>query len=160
LRAAGEDLGYPQFSQLLRRRATPANIAAQQAELFRRMVFNILMDNTDDHEKNHAVLVADDGAYTLAPAFDVVPSAQGLGYQAMQVGSGGAESSLENAMSQCTAFGMGNGAGRKIVRDVARGVDSWKKHFRKAGVSPRDVEVLAQYIDGPRLAAQRKAALS
>ena len=30
---------------------------AQQRELFRRMVFNILIDNTDDHEKNHALLL-------------------------------------------------------------------------------------------------------
>lgn len=51
LRAAGEAPGYPQLAQLLRRVAPAEEIRSQQAQLFRRMVFNILIDNTDDHEK-------------------------------------------------------------------------------------------------------------
>lgn len=58
------------------------------------MVFNILIDNTDDHEKNHAFLRQADGSYVLAPAFDVLPTAQGLGYQLMRVGAMGNESSV------------------------------------------------------------------
>ncbi|WP_309680621.1 HipA domain-containing protein, partial [Polaromonas sp.] len=100
LRAAGEDYGYPQLAQLLRRVAPAELIRSQQAQLFRRMVFNILMDNTDDHEKNHALLRQADGHYRLSPAFDVVPSAQGLGYQAMGVGDQATESTLVNALSQ------------------------------------------------------------
>jgi len=45
-------------------------------ELFRRMVFNILLDNTDDHERNHVLLVNDAQTYELSPAFDVLPSAR------------------------------------------------------------------------------------
>lgn len=56
-------------------------------ELFRRMVFNILIDNTDDHEKNHALLMTATGEYELSPAFDVLPSGQALGYQQMRVGA-------------------------------------------------------------------------
>ena len=66
--AAGEDLGYPQLAQLLRRVAPAQEIRSQQAQLFRRMVFNILMDNTDDHEKNHALLRQADGDYRLSQA--------------------------------------------------------------------------------------------
>lgn len=44
----------------------------QMKELFRRMVFNILVDNTDDHEKNHVVLMNAKGEYELSPAFDVL----------------------------------------------------------------------------------------
>lgn len=54
LRAAGEPMGYPELSQLLRRYAQPSLIKQQQAQLFKRMVFNILIDNTDDHEKSCA----------------------------------------------------------------------------------------------------------
>ena len=46
------------------------------------MVFNILMDNTDDHERNHCLRLSLDGYYELAPAFDVVPTLQNMGYQA------------------------------------------------------------------------------
>jgi serine/threonine-protein kinase HipA len=156
LRAVGEDLGYPQFAQLLRRHAPAAAIAQQQQELFRRMVFNILMDNADDHEKNHALLRSDDGSSHLAPAFDVVPSAQGLGYQAIGVGARGVESSLDNALSQCAAFGLKKNAAQQAIHEVARGVDGWKAHFKARGVTAADVEVLAQFVDGERLGSQRR----
>lgn len=119
LRAVGEELGYPQFAQLLRRLAPAAQIARQQEQLFRRMVFNILVDNTDDHEKNHALLRQPDGTWLLAPAFDVVPAAQGLGYQALVVGDAGAESTLENALSQARSFGLRLPAAKAIVEEVA-----------------------------------------
>lgn len=156
LRAAGEELGYPQLSQLLRRIAPAAEIAQQQQQLFRRMVFNILIDNTDDHEKNHAMLRQEDGSYRLAPAFDVVPSAQGLGYQAILVGDAGVDSTLDNALSQPRAFGMNGAAARTIASEIAGHVERWKEHFRDAGVSDRDIDMLVQYIDGDRLGAQRR----
>src|SRR3546814_5319985 len=56
------DLEYPNLAQLLRRAGVTAGSANQRdmRELFRRMVFNILIDNTDDHEKNHALMVVED----------------------------------------------------------------------------------------------------
>jgi serine/threonine-protein kinase HipA len=155
LAAAGEELGYPQLAQLLRRVAPAHAIAHEQEQLFRRMVFNILIDNTDDHEKNHALLRQADASYLLSPAFDVVPSAQGLGHQAMIVGDEGTTSSLVNALSQARQFGLREGAARAIVRQICGEVAGWKEHFRSLGVSDRDIDITAQYIDGPRLGAQR-----
>jgi serine/threonine protein kinase HipA of HipAB toxin-antitoxin module len=68
-------------------------------ELFRRMMFNILIDNTDDHEKNHAVRVVAptrQGRYRLAPAYDVLPTNSGQGYQEFIVGSEGRDSTRES----------------------------------------------------------------
>lgn len=155
LRAVGEEYGYPQLSQELRRLAPPQQIAQQQEQLFRRMVFNILVDNTDDHEKNHSLLRQADGNWLLAPAYDVLPSASGLGYQAMAVGTQGNESSLDNARSQVAAFGLKAPAANAIIQAIAGEVDAWREHFQNMGVSARDIEVLAQYIDG-RLGAQRR----
>lgn len=158
LRACGEALGYPELAQLLRRLGRPDAIKAQQEELFRRMVFNLLMDNTDDHEKNHALLRGDDGFYVLSEAFDMVPSAQGLRYQQMRVGKHGAESTLENAMSEAAAFGLIGARPREIIREVCREVDHWKDRFVELGVRSGDIDALAQYIDGDFLLAQRKEA--
>ncbi len=155
LRAAGEEMDYPQLAQLLRRVAPADAIRHQQAQLFRRMVFNILIDNTDDHEKNHALLRQADGHYLLSPAFDVVPSAQGLGYQAMGVGEQAAESTLGNALSQARQFGLKADAATAIVREIAARVSVWKKHFQAQGVAGQDIALLAQYIDGDRLRRQR-----
>jgi serine/threonine-protein kinase HipA len=159
LRAAAEPMGYPELAQLLRRRGALAGgrNVQQMHELFRRMLFNILMDNTDDHEKNHVLLVNDAAAYELSPAFDVLPSGQALGFQQMRVGADGPESTLENALSMCAQFALKPAQAREEARRVARVVASWQAHFTQAGVTPGDIDLLAEQIDRPFLREQRAA---
>lgn len=159
LKAAGEQIGYPELAQLLRRRGIPANGTnmAQMRELFRRMVFNILIDNTDDHEKNHALLMDDAQQFSLSPAFDVLPSEQALGYQQMRVGTDEADSTLENAMSMCASFMLSKAEAREEISTVAKVVANWKKHFATIGVSERDIDLLAEQVDRPFLTDQRTA---
>ncbi|MEI6025817.1 MAG: HipA domain-containing protein [Betaproteobacteria bacterium] len=159
LKAAGERLGYPELAQLLRRRGVAeASVGrAQMAELFRRMVFNILIDNTDDHEKNHALLMTDRGEYELSPAFDVLPTGHALGYQQMRVGADMADSTLANALSEHGQFGLKRDEAESQVRRVAAVVSGWKAHFAAAGVRAADVASLAQQVDRPFLADQRRA---
>lgn len=159
LRSAGEGLGYPELAQLLRRRgrAEGGSSRAQMRELFRRMVFNILMDNTDDHEKNHALLAEAGGALSLSPAFDVLPSAQSLGYQQMRVGAQAADATLDNAMSECRQFGLTPDQARAELRQVCPVVHRWRAHFQQAGVSPADLAALSAAIDRPFLRLQRQA---
>lgn len=159
LKAAGETLGYPELAQLLRRRGTVegGRNTLQMRELFRRMVFNILMDNTDDHEKNHALLVTDEATYELSPAYDVLPSAQGLGYQQLRVGVDAGDSTLDNALSMSVQFGLKPAAARAELRSVAAVVAAWREHFESAGVTANDIELLGEHIDRPFLREQREA---
>ena len=157
LRAAGEPAGYPELAQLLRRLAHPEQVRAQQHELFRRMVFNILIDNTDDHDKNHALLRGDDGYWSLSPAFDVLPAAQGLGYQQLRVGRLGHESNVDNALSEARAFGLTTDQARQTAITIAAEVAQWADVFEHHQVSPADRDVLAQVLDGAHLQAQRRA---
>src|SRR5262249_10514764 len=108
------------------------------------------------HEKNHVLLVDDAQTYRLAPAFDVLPSGQALGYQQMRVGVDQADSTLANAQSMCTSFGLNAGAAAREIRAVIAAVNGWKQHFRACGVRPRDIETLAEQIDRPFLADQRR----
>jgi serine/threonine-protein kinase HipA len=158
LRAEASPLGYPELAQLLRRRAPVQGGMAQRQmqELYRRMVFNILMDNTDDHEKNHALLMDDAQHLLLAPAFDVLPTAQGLGYQQMRVGKDGADSTLENAFSEAALFGLSASEARKQAAQVAKVCSSWKEHFARSGVSAADLEYLARFVDRDFLKDQRE----
>lgn len=157
LRAAGERFGYPELAQLLRRRGvTDGDVyIGHMRELFRRMVFNILIDNTDDHEKNHAVLMTDAQQYELSPAYDVLPSGQALGYQQMRVGQQEADSSLENALSMAQMFALRKDDAVREVRAVARVVEGWKDHFKACGVTAGDIDLYAEQIDRPFLKEQR-----
>ncbi|WP_301101353.1 type II toxin-antitoxin system HipA family toxin [Propionivibrio sp.] len=160
--ASGEEpeMGYPELARILRRVGiTKDDINQRDArELFRRMVFNILVDNTDDHEKNHALLVVNplsNGRLKLAPAYDVLPTNSGQGYQEFICGALGRDSTLENAMSQCDAFGLLPAEAVAEVVAVIDVVNTWQEHFAQAGVTERDIESLAERIDGAELLAQR-----
>ncbi|WP_431289173.1 type II toxin-antitoxin system HipA family toxin [Roseateles chitinivorans] len=159
LKAMKAELGYPELAQLLRRRggAVDGRAMEQMRELFRRMVFNILIDNTDDHEKNHVLLNTQGGELRLSPAFDVLPSGQALGYQQLRVGAEGHDATIDNAMSEARLFGLKDQDASAEVACVARVVAGWKEHFHRTGVASRDIEMLAQQIDRPHLASQRAA---
>jgi len=157
---AEPEMGYPELARILRRVGMTQDDMNQRdaRELFRRMVFNILVDNTDDHEKNHSLLVVnpfDNGRLKLAPAYDVLPTNSGQGYQEFICGGQGRDSTLDNAMSQCDAFGLLPSAGAAEVAAVIHIVNSWQAHFEQAGVTARDIESLAERIDGEALLNQR-----
>ncbi len=157
LRAASLPESYGALASILLRLGHPNRQAAMREELFQRMVFNILMDNTDDHERNHSIsLNLSDGYYDLTPAYDVVPSLQNLGYQALTVGSSGAESSLENALTDINEFGIKKPRAMALVQQVAATVEQWAGHFRQCGVCDADMEQLAASIDRDALRQQRQ----
>lgn len=154
------EMGYPELARILRRvGVTKDDINQRDArELFRRMIFNILVDNTDDHEKNHALLVINPleyGRLKLAPAYDVLPTNSGQGYQEFICGAQGRDSTLENAMSQCEAFGLLPAEAAAEVAAVIAVLNTWQAHFAQAGVTERDIKSLAERIDGEALLAQR-----
>lgn len=162
--ASGQDpeMGYPQLARILRRAGVSENDANSYdaRELFKRMVFNILIDNTDDHEKNHSLLVVKPGGFAqfrLAPAYDVLPSNSGQGFQEFICGDDLNDSTLANAMTQTEAFGLTQAQAAVLVVEVIAVVNTWRGHFRALGVSEIDIESLAQRIDSEELKSQRES---
>jgi len=158
LRAAAERFGYPELAQLLRRRGVVEQDQYERDmhELFRRMVFNILIDNTDDHEKNHALIATDAQQYRLSPAYDVLPSGQALGFQQMRVGEEEADSTLANALSMAALFSLKKDAAVAQVREVVAVVNDWQNHYAACGVTRGDIDLYAEQIDRPFLLEQRE----
>lgn len=159
LNAAGVELSYPNLALLLRRRGDIDVNRAKMHELFRRLVFNILIDNTDDHEKNHVLLVTQNQHYVLAPAFDVLPMGQSLGYQAMTIGARGAESSLDNALTAAAQYWLTPKAAWAEASRVVRVVNGWRSHFAGLGLDAGVLDELGEHIDRPYLLEQRQAAI-
>lgn len=130
---------YPAFAEVLRRFGEEG--AADAAQVYRRMIFNILIGNTDDHAKNHACFW--DGRWlTLTPAYDLVPTLRvgEEGNQAMEVGKLGRSSSLVNALSMAGRFGVSKAAAVAIVDEVEAVVQAnWEKFFARCGVPDRDI---------------------
>lgn len=139
---------YPAIASSIRQ-VSPrgTDTAALQKEVFRRMAFNVLIENGDDHEGNHAFVHAD-GGWNLAPAYDIAPQTHNA-RDGLQIGDRGLEESLENALSQSSLFGLSRDEAIDEWFQVAGVVDGWKAHFEAAGVTSRDIDEVARFIDDP-----------
>ena len=93
------------------------------------------------------------------PAFDVVPGAHGLGYQAMLVGDR-VPNPRWSARCRRRASSGSRWTRRALTSEVAAKVAGWKEAFSAQGLAANDINLLAQYIDGDRLRGQREAFLA
>lgn len=116
------------------------------SELFRRMLFNILCRNTDDHPRNHGFLWGEKGI-ALSPAYDIVPTPTRPGvstefFLSMSIGENGREASLANAMTLHARFGLTREAAVRIINEVKACTGNWEPHFSRCGVSATDMEAV------------------
>jgi len=121
----------------------PSENAKMKLELFRRMVFNILVSNTDDHLRNHGFVFAD-GHYRLSKAYDIVPTPMVATerFQHLNVGTQGRLSTLDNALSQSGLFGLAQEDALAVVRKMVEITSTWREFFINHGVSAKDVALL------------------
>lgn len=139
------EYGYPLLAEAMRAGCAAHSLRDDLAQLYRRMLFNILIDNTDDHEKNHGFLLGPQG-WRLAPAFDLSSQLHALGYQGMTVGAQGRASSMENALSECARFGLGVGEARAIIDEIEDALRGWEALYRECGVDEESIKRIAAVI--------------
>ncbi|MCK9389532.1 MAG: HipA domain-containing protein [Sulfuritalea sp.] len=102
-------------------------------ELFRRLVFNVLIDNTDDHVKNHGVLHSGRNLYELSPAFDMVPQLSNLGYMGMAIAAGSETPHLDAVLGVAGHFGLSRAAATTTIKRIREVVAGWKTVFVAEG---------------------------
>lgn len=135
---------YSQIAGVLRRHG--ATHLRDREELFRRMVFNVLCGNRDDHLKNHALLYEDDG-WRLSPAFDVVPQTEIVEpVQAIEVGTFGGIPTVENCRSRCGEFGLSEDAARAVIGEMVERMRHWQGDFRALRVPEATIGRLRRVV--------------
>ena len=135
---------YVLLAEELRRMS--ADPKGDAAELFRRMSFNALISNTDDHPRNHAA-IARDRDWKLSPAYDLTPSTP-ISLErrdlAMSCGDQGRYANPDNLLSQCARFHLERDEAEAIIaameKQIAR---SWYETARRAGVPEKDCEAIS-----------------
>jgi len=151
-----DNWSYLLLAEELRRICADPKAAAQ--ELFKRMVFNALISNNDDHPRNHAV-IAPGADWQLSPAYDLTPMPQvSLERRdlALTVGDFGRRASAQNLLSQCTRFLITPGEASKVIDDMEACVRTrWHAVARRAGVTEADCQKIARAFvyEGFRLPA-------
>ena len=132
----------------------------QMAELYRRILFTILVSNNDDHLKNHGLLHAGSGKWVLSPAFDINP--QPHRHRQLETGiseMSGNVASIEAAVEAGPLFGLSRD---KAVGELAHMVSiidkRWRAHFRAAGMTSEEVHLYESAFDHEETRVGRRIA--
>lgn len=117
-------------------------------ELFSRIVFNVLVGNTDDHPRNHAAFVNADDSLTLTPAYDICPQPRPVpqASQAMAIGRGEERTSqLSTCVDACEVYLL-DGADARAIIDAQ--VDVIRTQWSEAADAARLTELDRRLLYG------------
>jgi len=121
-------------------------------ELFRRMCFNALISNTDDHPRNHAVIAMEQD-WKLSPAYDLTPTpliSEESRDLTLICGDRGRFANAGNLLSQCERFLLGSEEAKAIIDDMEDIVrNRWYVIARREGVTDKDCEKIARAFAYP-----------
>ena len=110
-------------------------------QLWRRMAFNVMTSNTDDHLRNHGFLRAGPGGWRLSPAFDMNPVPAEAGPRVMSLAldeSGDRTGSLSLVREAANYFGLSRQRAEAVLQEVAAGVSRWRALAPRVGLSEAD----------------------
>jgi serine/threonine-protein kinase HipA len=116
------------------------NIDANLQQLWRRIIFNIAISNTDDHLRNHGFILTKDG-WILSPAYDLNPSIDKDGL-ALNIDTHNNELDFELAKSVGEYFRLDNSKMNLIISEVYTVISEWKKIATKIGISRSEQELM------------------
>ena len=112
-------------------------------ELFRRMVFNALCSNVDDHPRNHAWFVTRQGI-AITPVYDVVPTQLRFkeNLLALACGRYGRQATIANVLSNTGPFGLQKEEAEVIIGEMLAIMAGWREHFAACNVAEKDIQEL------------------
>ena len=127
---------YEQAFDAMRRLGLPASATAQ---LYRRMVFNVIARNQDDHVKNIAFLMDRSGNWSLSPAFDVTysyqPSGKWTSSHQMTINGKRGNFTLDDFLQCGKSALLKQGQAKKIIAEVQEVVSQWQDYAEDVGVN-------------------------
>jgi serine/threonine-protein kinase HipA len=142
---------YPEIATRMRKFVQ--QVRRDHHELFRRMAFNMLVRNEDDHLRNHGFI--DDGGWRLSPAYDILPTPsrrvpKDSFHLALNVGSRGSEATMDNLLSQCERFSLNREQAQEIIARITAATSDWEEELKQAGISPGDLKAVRWCFEGFR----------
>ncbi len=141
-----EQRPYTDIAEAIRRHG--ADPLKDLEELWRRIVFTVLISNHDDHLRNHGFLRAP-GGWRLSPAYDLNPTpadADGR-YLTTAIRAGDPRAALGTALETAGYYGLDGRRAREIAGEVAAAVGGWREEAARFGVPRRERERLASAFE-------------
>ncbi len=143
----GERGSYPELVDALTNHGVRAKADAQ--ELYRRMVFNVLVSNVDDHLRNHGFLWVDRNGWSLSPAYDLNPTPTDLKARVLTTNIDLDEGtcSLDLVESAAGYFGLSLVAAREVIRSVAAATSRWRTIAAEADARASEINRMSSAFE-------------
>jgi len=137
----GEGGSYLELAEFLSTRGSASQRATDLRQLWTRVVFNILVSNTDDHLRNHGFILERDG-WRLAPAYDMNPNL-GKRTHTLLIDTHGASPDLNLAMATAEFYGLKQPQAREIAEATKQVVSTWRGVATSLKLPRVEIEQLA-----------------
>ncbi|SOC30542.1 type II toxin-antitoxin system HipA family toxin [Thalassospira xiamenensis] len=130
-----------------------ADPVSEKAELFRRVAFNILIQNTDDHLRNLGFLYGGNGKWLLSPTFDINPVPEiGSSLKTAVSEIHGTELSIANLIDAAPYFDIDTDKAAEVLYDMAATIASqWRREAAKIKMSGADIRYLTPAFDNSQV---------
>jgi serine/threonine-protein kinase HipA len=153
-----ETRSYLEFVDALRQYGAAPKMDMQG--LWRRIVFSILISNTDDHLRNHGFLYAGPAGWRLAPAYDLNPVPTDIKPRILTtaIDLEDPTASLERAIEVADYFEIDAKTARAIAAEVGQAVAGWRAEADRLGLAPAEIDRMASAFDHDDLQAALKPA--
>jgi serine/threonine-protein kinase HipA len=138
-----EPHSYMEIADALRQYGAKAD--EDCAQLWRRIVFSILISNTDDHLRNHGFLYEPAAGWRLSPAYDLNPVPVDIKPRILTttIDEADGTASLDLALGVAPHFGVKPDRAKTIVREVGNAVARWRETAAATGLSAKEIERMA-----------------
>jgi serine/threonine-protein kinase HipA len=135
-----EGSSYLEIAHFLHTHGAQGTVKRGLEQLFRRVAFNVLVANRDDHLRNHGFLLRSDG-WILAPAFDVNPNPDKREH-VLSIDETDNQPNLDTVLRTAEWYGFTQSQAEKIVEEVMRVVRQWPEVARKAKIAGAEIELM------------------
>ncbi len=132
---------YLELAQFLQLRGDPKRIGADLEQLFRRVLFKVLVGNRDDHLRNHGFLLTANG-WRLAPAFDVNPNIHKAEH-VLNLDESSPHPSIEAVLGTHEYYGLEAARSEQLVREISTVVAHWRTEARRLPIAAAEIELMA-----------------
>lgn len=143
----GERSSYPEMVDALTQHGAQAKSDA--VALFRRVVFNVLISNVDDHLRNHGFLWTGSHGWSLSPAYDLNPVPTDLKPRILTTNIDLDEGtcSIELLESASQYFGLSLAQARAIIKEVATVTSDWRTTAKQAGARSAEIDRMSSAFE-------------
>lgn len=130
------NLAYGDLAELIRHVSSQPGQDLQR--LYKQMVFNVMIGNTDDHLKNFLML-HDETGWRLSPAFDLVPNTGFNSEHVLRIGTSNRVPDIKALLVEACAFGIKRSQqAKEIINVIHTAVSDWPEIFDRCGVPEDD----------------------